>query len=558
MRPEQQRFWGHKTKLQPTDKSSMKSALLKRLLAAAGLDAETPPDAAGWASFLAAVDDDLKALDQIEDLKSSEELWRSLVQNLPDLICTLDLDGRITFSNRPMAGFTRQQVVGRPLAEFLDQGDADRVLSSLQLMLGRSQSVSLEARGKLLGTEPTWYSLRAALVQSDGHARGFVLVCSDIGLRKALQQDNERFRLLLDQSREVILVIDPDDCGRIIDFNAQTLRQLGYGRNELQSRRFLDLLDESDLTTEAEWKKRLAALKARGGQELRQGHFRAKDGQRIPVEVFYTLVAAGLATYVLIVALDTRDRWRMEEQLNVERAKAVFSTKMATLGEMAGSIAHEINNPVTIIDGYAQQLSVWIDQEPFDKGRAKVQAKKISDTALRIAKIVHGLRSFSRDGTHDPMISTDMRSIVDDTLQLCAERFRVADIKLIVGPNLAGLTFDCRATEMGQVLLNLLFNARDAVQDLPEKWVKIEAVDVADFIEISVTDSGHGIPEPVRGRIMQPFFTTKDVGQGTGLGLSISQSIVNAHGGRIFYDESSPRTRFVVVLPKRHGLKASA
>ena len=107
---------------------------------------------------------------------------------------------------------------------------------------------------------------------------------------------------------------------------------------------------------------------------------------------------------------------------------------------------------------------------------------------------------------------------------------------------------------MSQVLLNLLFNARDAVRDLKDKWVRLEVMNLSDFVEFSVTDSGTGISNAVRERIMQPFFTTKDVGQGTGLGLSISRGIVEAHGGRLYYDEKSQHTRFVFVIPKHRDV----
>jgi C4-dicarboxylate-specific signal transduction histidine kinase len=101
------------------------------------------------------------------------------------------------------------------------------------------------------------------------------------------------------------------------------------------------------------------------------------------------------------------------------------------------------------------------------------------------------------------------------------------------------------------VLLNLLNNAFDAVCDLPKPWVQVEANAVGNHVEISVTDSGSGIPAEIRNRIMQPFFTTKEAGKGTGLGLSISHGIASEHGGKLYIDEQSPHTRFVLVLPSR-------
>ena len=108
------------------------------------------------------------------------------------------------------------------------------------------------------------------------------------------------------------------------------------------------------------------------------------------------------------------------------------------------------------------------------------------------------------------------------------------------------------------MLLNLLNNAVDAVQPLPEKWVELKVKNVGKDVEISVTDSGRGIPEKIRDKLGQPLFTTKVVGQGTGLGLSISRGIVEANGGSLNLDPDCEHTRFVVVLPKAVALKKEA
>ena len=104
--------------------------------------------------------------------------------------------------------------------------------------------------------------------------------------------------------------------------------------------------------------------------------------------------------------------------------------------------------------------------------------------------------------------------------------------------------------QLGQVLLNLLSNAHDAVQALSEKWVKVAVEDRGPDLLISVTDSGPGIPTEVADRLMEPFYTTKEVGKGTGLGLSISKGIIDAHQGKIELDRHSPNTRFNITLPK--------
>jgi C4-dicarboxylate-specific signal transduction histidine kinase len=108
----------------------------------------------------------------------------------------------------------------------------------------------------------------------------------------------------------------------------------------------------------------------------------------------------------------------------------------------------------------------------------------------------------------------------------------------------------CRPGELAQVLLNLLNNSYDAVQDLPEKWVRVNLDSFGSTIDIRVTDSGPGIPAEISSKLMQSFFTTKEIGKGTGLGLSISKGIVEAHNGNIRIDNNCKNTCFVVTLPK--------
>jgi signal transduction histidine kinase len=115
---------------------------------------------------------------------------------------------------------------------------------------------------------------------------------------------------------------------------------------------------------------------------------------------------------------------------------------------------------------------------------------------------------------------------------------------------------ECRPTQITQVLLNLLNNARDAAEESEERWVQLDVTELADWIRISVTDSGKGIPVEIREKIMSPFFTTKAVGKGTGLGLSITKSIVDSHRGTLILDEESVQTRFVIELPKRQPQEA--
>lgn len=238
----------------------------------------------------------------------------------------------------------------------------------------------------------------------------------------------------------------------------------------------------------------------------------------------------------------------------------VQSAKMSSLGEMAGGIAHEINNPLAIIHGKAEQLKLRLKKGTVEPGELpdwEKQLSKIETTADRIAKIIHGLRSFSRSADADPMKEVKVSQILEDTLELCKERFRSHGIALKVSPS-GEIAIECRPAQISQILMNLLGNAHDAVEDLAEKWVELN-VSVSDgFVLIRVTDCGQGIPEQVAEKMMEPFFTTKGVGRGTGLGLSICKGLAEHHRGSLSYDRSSKHTCFVLKLPLKQSASAQA
>jgi C4-dicarboxylate-specific signal transduction histidine kinase len=141
-----------------------------------------------------------------------------------------------------------------------------------------------------------------------------------------------------------------------------------------------------------------------------------------------------------------------------------------------------------------------------------------------------------------------VRAIVDDTVELCAQRFRMAGIDLEVVHADDDAHVECRGGQISQILLNLLSNAFDAVDGRAERRVRLAVATSELDVRIAVTDTGSGIPAEIAHRIMEPFFTTKEIGRGTGLGLSLSKGIAEAHGGQLALDPSSTETRFLLSL----------
>jgi len=230
-------------------------------------------------------------------------------------------------------------------------------------------------------------------------------------------------------------------------------------------------------------------------------------------------------------------------------ASLTHATKMASLGEMAGGIAHEINNPLQILQAYITRIESYIEwDEP--KEHIEETCRRMIATIERISKIIMGLRVFARDGQSDPLIAYSAKKIIDETATLAADKIRTTGIRLKTSLGATDLMVCCRPTEVGQILLNLINNACDAVNDCPEKEVEmvVRRTDNG-FCEFSVVDSGKGVVAQNVPKIMQPFFTTKPTGQGTGLGLSISRGIAQGHGGELIYRRINGRTQFSFTIP---------
>jgi signal transduction histidine kinase len=231
-------------------------------------------------------------------------------------------------------------------------------------------------------------------------------------------------------------------------------------------------------------------------------------------------------------------------------AALAYASKMATLGEIAAGVAHEINNPISTISLISQILKRAAASDGVSREVIENQVPKIELCVDRVAKIVAELRDFSRESSKDPFQAVPLRKIIDETIDLCQARFVAQGVLLEVPRDLPDWTVYCRASQISQVILNLLNNAYDAVVGLEERWVRLECVDRQTFYEIAVSDSGAGVAEEIRDKIMRPFFTTKAPGRGTGLGLSISSNIATDHGGCLELDTAATHTRFVLALPK--------
>jgi C4-dicarboxylate-specific signal transduction histidine kinase len=248
---------------------------------------------------------------------------------------------------------------------------------------------------------------------------------------------------------------------------------------------------------------------------------------------------------------DVTEQRRVAQEIEQHKIQALHAEKLAILGEMAAGLAHEINNPLAIIQGQAHRLKLQARRHTLSMEGVESSVACIDATVARIVKIIQGLRAFARDDGQAELQMVRVQQIIDDALMFCESRIKNHGFHLRVTPFPADLSMICRPIPITQVLLQLLNNAFDAcrMQDGGQPWIEIQVGQEADTITLRVVDSGPGIPRELVEKIMLPFFTTKEIGKGSGLGLSIAKGIAESHRGAFFFDQSAPHTTFVLQLP---------
>jgi C4-dicarboxylate-specific signal transduction histidine kinase len=287
----------------------------------------------------------------------------------------------------------------------------------------------------------------------------------------------------------------------------------------------------------------------------------AGRGEPLHARIFFAglIPSAGILCYLALLP-----RLRLVNSLRASlkavqeaQIRLLQTSKLASLGEMAGGIAHEINNPLCILANVSTLLRREMDSPAPNRERALKYLSKGDDTIRRIKDLVDGLRTVSRNSEADTMEPVMVSAVVGDTLGICSQKFKSSGVGLTVDYDSQESVISGRTSQVSQVLLNLLNNAFDAVADSHVKAVKISVSTMDRFVEMRVIDSGHGIPEEVQGRIFDPFFTTKPAGKGTGLGLSVSLGIVRNHGGELRLEKRDEGTCFVLRLPRYGHNQAS-
>lgn len=255
-----------------------------------------------------------------------------------------------------------------------------------------------------------------------------------------------------------------------------------------------------------------------------------------------------------------RDLKSSQEALLQQTAKLLHTSRLAALGELSASIAHEVNNPLMVINGSVSQIKRIVQNSSDEQLKNDSQLEnllgKVKKSGERVSIIFGGLKHFSLQSDTLPKEKVKLDSIVRDTYAFSAELLKAhyIEFQMEVVPD---VNLFCHPVQISQVLINLLKNAVDALTDtknsnngIEKPWIKIQFTNHTDDIEIRISNSGPKIPQSVADKLFQPFFTTKPSGKGTGLGLSISMTIIEEHQGELSFDKEAEFTTFKIKLPK--------
>ncbi len=239
----------------------------------------------------------------------------------------------------------------------------------------------------------------------------------------------------------------------------------------------------------------------------------------------------------------------LEKSLEIERVKSLHTAKLASIGQLAAGVGHEINNPLAIISGLIKITEQMIENGA-DSKTISDKFRKMDSSVLRIANIVKGLRTFALSDRNE-VTEFDPFILVNETVNFIREVYHAEGISISVNEEKNNVvTMTANRGRIQQVLVNLLSNAKDASLGKEERKISLSVTSEKNEIEISVTDNGSGICPKIREKIFEPFFTTKDVNLGTGIGLSLVNTIVKEHDGKIeLKSDLGVGTEFKIRLP---------
>lgn len=494
-----------------------------------------------------------------EALQKERILMRTVIDNLPDAIYVKDLEGKKTLTNRAdienmgltnesdAIGKTDYELFPGEIAEKLSADDRE-VLDSGQPLLNQEERLV-----KANGEERWLLTSKLPLRDENGGIVGLVGIGHDLTPRKQNEEAISRLAAVVEQTSESIVITDLDAC--ITYVNPAFERISGYSRAEAigQNPRLLKSGQQDAAFYQKLWEILLAG-KPWTGQFIN----RKKDGSLYYEQavIFPIKNKDGKIISYATVKRDITDERKMQEQI-------LQSQKLDSLGQLTGGVAHDFNNILTVINGYAQLLLMDIESNnPHYQ-----QIMQIQNAGERAANLTSQLLAFSRKQIISPQI-LHLNHVIEG-LSKMLKRLIGEDIEIDSIPSPAVTSILADPAQIEQIIINLLVNARDAIYATSERTVPgritIETSLVyldEEYVKnhigskpgahvlLSVSDNGIGMDESIRSKIFEPFFTTKGLGKGTGLGLATVYGVVKQNNGSIYvYSEPGLGTTFKIYWP---------
>ena len=497
-----------------------------------------------------------RALEENSRLQADRLYLASIVESSHDAIIGVDLKGTVTAWNaaaQRVFGYRPDEIVGRPVAMLFPPNRRESELLLVQRVargetLTHHRTQRVRKDGAVLDVSLTLSPIRDA----NGAIIGASKIVDDVTdkmLRehhmRRLEAHRDYLADLVESSNDAIVACTQD--GRIASWNKAAERMFGYTAGEVVGLP-LSVLSPPERRQEAEdIFPRLMA----GSEAIQyETNLLKKDGQSMLAAVAASLVynRAGEIRGVSVVLRDVTEQRASEERFKSLQAELIHLSRWNTMGMMASTLAHELNQPLTAAVNYVRAARRLMDVEGPDLTRiGEFLDRAVGETKLA-GGIIRSLRDFI-DKRETARAAEDLNNIVQEVISLSGVTASDsnAGLEIRLDPSLPPVVMD--KIQVEQVLLNLIRNALDATRDQADRKLTIQtARGEPGFVLVSVTDNGAGIDPEIAGQLFQPFVTTKE--KGMGVGLTICQSIIEGHGGRIWAEETQPAgTAFRFQLP---------
>ena len=404
-----------------------------------------------------------------------------------------------------------------------------------------------------------WFSISAYSPFKEHFVAIFDVITDRKQAEALLRESEERFRMLLKNANDAVYVneVTTAGTGKFIEINDQACEMLGYHREELLGMTLSDI----EVARQREMTPAILRDLDEAGRSLFETEHVARDGRRIPVEVSARILSLREKPIMLSLVRDISERKRLEAEHRTLQDRLQHAQRMESVGRLAGGVAHDYNNMLSVILGYTElSMEVVNPDEPLYEN-----LKEIYGAAHRSKAVTRQLLAFARRQTIAPIV-LDLNETVESMLKMLRRLIgENIDLAWRPGNHLWPVKMD--PAQIDQILANLCVNARDAINGVGNVTIETRRATFDDaycaqhagftpgqFDLLAVSDDGHGMDPDTREKIFEPFFTTKEVGQGTGLGLATVYGIVKQNDGFInVYSEPGKGTTFRIFLPAHAG-----